>query len=602
MMLDPLLTNVLRRRIGASFLDLGIVGLIGGVAAALRAEKFTPQTTDPSTGEIIWSSADNARLNELSGDTMNRMAQLGDTQYIWSRDELTIVALVVALAAALLFVLIPSVSQSTIGQRILHLRTSDLKGKPATTTQHFVRTAGGLFDLFPFVIPGLLGWLVAARSNEKQRIGDRIAKTTVIDAKGAVRLLSEQELGQRQESTRSSGSGDDSMIDLDDRLGTPDQPEHPAVDNAVAPVVSDSHSLDGINLGMGFDRDLNATAMLPGVEAVTPTSAPAPTTRNTDPSSSTHQSAIDHSWMTETPSRPDSPLSQSGWVPVTRDSEPSPPNPVPTVQNTPPSSAGFSDLEAAIANTSPDPSEGRIGSPDGIASNDHLATGIGVPTDERQGSSPMPDLQRNQLPAPQAQPRTQAKPVPEASSDPLPPPPLHRAASWQQPKAEPAPVWTPQIDDAGSAAFNERLPNATIPAAFEDPQGVGDLTDPAVPTTSGAATAAMDLAAARLTARTSIDEAVQPATTTASETGNAQVWPVATERIVEDSDPHALAVTVERAAEDPHLQAPLSETSTTVAESDPRWDDDWQAWIYWDTTHSAWLRHDVSSDSWVPLG
>ena len=37
-----------------------------------------------------------------------------------------------------------------------------------------------IVDLFPFILPGLVGLILSAKSDEKQRMGDMAAETIVI--------------------------------------------------------------------------------------------------------------------------------------------------------------------------------------------------------------------------------------------------------------------------------------------------------------------------------------------------------------------------------------------------------------------------------------
>ena len=73
---------------------------------------------------------------------------------------------------------------TTVGKRIFGLRVTSRDGTPLTWGQSFGRNLMRLIDGIPFVIPYLVGFIVAATDDEKARLGDRVAHTTVVsDAK-----------------------------------------------------------------------------------------------------------------------------------------------------------------------------------------------------------------------------------------------------------------------------------------------------------------------------------------------------------------------------------------------------------------------------------
>jgi hypothetical protein len=93
---------------------------------------------------------------------------------------LTIACAAVA-ALAVLVVLPASVDGWTPGLRLVGLRVMSTAGSRARFRQHLIRTVAGIVDLVPFVVPGLLGWVVAARNETHQRVGDRAAGTMLVD-------------------------------------------------------------------------------------------------------------------------------------------------------------------------------------------------------------------------------------------------------------------------------------------------------------------------------------------------------------------------------------------------------------------------------------
>ena len=67
----------------------------------------------------------------------------------------------------------------TIGKAVLGLRVRYRDGDPIDFSASFVRNVLRLVDCFPFVLPYLLGALSIWAGNERQRLGDRLAKTIV---------------------------------------------------------------------------------------------------------------------------------------------------------------------------------------------------------------------------------------------------------------------------------------------------------------------------------------------------------------------------------------------------------------------------------------
>jgi hypothetical protein len=65
---------------------------------------------------------------------------------------------------------------------MLDLKVTDLKGNKPPLDSYLRRYLVGSVDLFPYIVPGLLGWIVAARNEQHQRLGDLSADTIVVDA------------------------------------------------------------------------------------------------------------------------------------------------------------------------------------------------------------------------------------------------------------------------------------------------------------------------------------------------------------------------------------------------------------------------------------
>jgi uncharacterized RDD family membrane protein YckC len=68
----------------------------------------------------------------------------------------------------------------TIGKRLFSIRVEARGGGRPSWAQSIVRNVLRLIDGFPFVIPYLLGFIVAMGSGARTRIGDRVAGTRVV--------------------------------------------------------------------------------------------------------------------------------------------------------------------------------------------------------------------------------------------------------------------------------------------------------------------------------------------------------------------------------------------------------------------------------------
>jgi uncharacterized RDD family membrane protein YckC len=74
----------------------------------------------------------------------------------------------------------------TLGMMMLGLRVISKGGGPANIGQLFIRWVCLIVDAIPYTWPltGLVGFIVILCSRDRQRIGDHLARTLVIDAKG----------------------------------------------------------------------------------------------------------------------------------------------------------------------------------------------------------------------------------------------------------------------------------------------------------------------------------------------------------------------------------------------------------------------------------
>ncbi len=163
----------LPRRVLAWMVDVGIVAALSAAVARTQAESFGPVDT-----------LTNRQQDRLAEITSGRSISwtLGETTRIWAGDALWTTIAAIGLILLIVLALLPAnVGGWTPGMRLAGLRVITVSGNRARLHHHVIRNVVGLLDMFPFVIPGLLGWLVAWRSPDKQRLGDRAAGTRVVD-------------------------------------------------------------------------------------------------------------------------------------------------------------------------------------------------------------------------------------------------------------------------------------------------------------------------------------------------------------------------------------------------------------------------------------
>lgn len=152
-----------RRRLAAWLVDLALTALPATAVAVTQARTVVPDPAAPFAPDPSWVT-------------------VAGTGYRWTTGGAALTGAAGLLAALIVLILIPAnTSGWTPGLRLVRLRVMTTAGTRARLHHHLVRTLFGLIDLAPFVIPGLLGWFLAHRSPLHQRLGDRLARTMVVD-------------------------------------------------------------------------------------------------------------------------------------------------------------------------------------------------------------------------------------------------------------------------------------------------------------------------------------------------------------------------------------------------------------------------------------
>ncbi len=174
---DP--PQLLQRRVVAGLIDLICIGLITG-AAAVVASTRVPAIRQPD-GSVTFTATDRLLLDGMTGP-LSRGHLLGDTLWAFSTRDVIAVTAAAAVAGIITGALVPRLAGGrSPGKILLGMRVVTLDGQSAGLARHLMRTVAAPADLMPIVVPGLTGYAFAASNPRQQRIGDRLAKTIVVE-------------------------------------------------------------------------------------------------------------------------------------------------------------------------------------------------------------------------------------------------------------------------------------------------------------------------------------------------------------------------------------------------------------------------------------
>ncbi len=566
-MIDEGLTKVLKRRIIASLIDLGLVGGLTALFARSQSEKFEIQERNEA-GQAVFAQADADRLGTIARN-FNRTQEIGDTLYAFKLIDLIFLTVVGLLLVLLVKVLIPANTGWSFGQKLLGLKVVNDQGQRPTTSQHFSRTVGAVVDLAPYVIPGLLGWIIAKSRPFNQRVGDSSAKTAVISTRS---VTADASVAAPQADTATGKAGKKAAKKAEKQADKESEKlsKRKNRKNAVSASLEDIAEIEveaptepGIEIDPAAETTLSALSSLAAAPDAKPAAPAAPTLAAPTPAAPTPAAPVS---STPTPAvrAPESPAER---LQRAADAAPAPTNPTRDLEQPAAAQLDASQPETAQAATGPVEVPERVGptvdlsaikSPAFEMPNVAEVPAADVPAAEQQPAADVPAVEpqpvAQAITQPPAQPQARAgrpqpmhrseaereslfkataapaaaTPTPAAEVDRKPPPPRHRAVrrDWERPVAEQAPVWGP---------------DSTIDLSAAEATDSG-ITDSSV-TDSPAA------AAAGVAAFTS-------ASAPRSQSGGAK---------------------------------------------EPQWSEEWDSWLYWDAARECWLRHDTTSGRWVPI-
>ncbi len=164
--------------------DLAVVGLLWLLVLYRLAVRFEIAQRTPD-GTPVYSDLQRAELSSIA-EGLNFGRIIGDFYYSIHGRGLILAMLSLLIFSLIAWVLVPANTGWSVGHRAFGLMVTDMKGQKPPLDSYLRRYLVGIVDLFPYIIPGLLGWIVASRNEHHQRMGDLSADTVVVNATAAL--------------------------------------------------------------------------------------------------------------------------------------------------------------------------------------------------------------------------------------------------------------------------------------------------------------------------------------------------------------------------------------------------------------------------------
>lgn len=170
-MAEPNPTAIVGRRVGGFLIDFLVAGVIYWGLFFLMAEERSSQPTD----------------------SIRAYLSLGDTAYAITGGKAALFFLIFLLLGFAYWSVLPGVTGWTLGKLATRTRVVGEDGRlPAGIWRNVARQAMGVADYFPYILPGLTGFIVALSTRDHRRVGDIVAKTYVVKKQAAGRPLATQ--------------------------------------------------------------------------------------------------------------------------------------------------------------------------------------------------------------------------------------------------------------------------------------------------------------------------------------------------------------------------------------------------------------------------
>ena len=126
---------------------------------------------------LAWAIPLMERTTARRGGGLGMYLELGSTRYAVEGVSF----LLFTLLWFVYFIAMEAAVGGTIGKLLLGIRVVGADGRRAGLGAVFIRNALRVVDGFPYVLPYLVGWMVALNDKPgRRRVGDRVAKTYVV--------------------------------------------------------------------------------------------------------------------------------------------------------------------------------------------------------------------------------------------------------------------------------------------------------------------------------------------------------------------------------------------------------------------------------------
>ena len=118
---------------------------------------------------------------------------LGHTRHAFAHgsSNRTIWVILVAATVLAIFVILPGLTGTSPGKALTRIRAVRADGRPPGVGRALLRALVWIVDGFPYLLPGLVGFIVALTSKANRRVGDMAAGTWVVRGDAAGRPISE---------------------------------------------------------------------------------------------------------------------------------------------------------------------------------------------------------------------------------------------------------------------------------------------------------------------------------------------------------------------------------------------------------------------------
>lgn len=163
-------TKVMGRRVLASIVDGLLLGAINFGLFFAMAEKDTDVLKKLTEGEY---SPEDSTYGNIT---------IGDNEWSIVGGKFLLYLLIVLVVFALIDWVLQGLKGWTPGKLMTGIRTVKADGTPPGIGKAIARWFLWIADGFPYFIYGLVGFIVAMTNDKRQRIGDKVAGTFVVEA------------------------------------------------------------------------------------------------------------------------------------------------------------------------------------------------------------------------------------------------------------------------------------------------------------------------------------------------------------------------------------------------------------------------------------